>query len=141
MKHGMRSLSMQFSSYLQPLIHKALEGYRINSIGSFIYTVEFSLTQFSNCEEHKTLFLEALDFIVSHTVTILASKENCMRSSDLVNDYFGLSTRYLRYNKQLFFSCGQLESFVSILLNSVAMEGLDAAEVHCRFIKELLKVL
>ena len=52
MKHGMRSLAEQFSPYLQPLIRRALEGYRINSIGSFIYTVEFSLTQFSTKQEH-----------------------------------------------------------------------------------------
>ena len=43
-KHGMRSLSNQFTPYLQPLIRKALTGYQENTIGSFIYTVEFSLT-------------------------------------------------------------------------------------------------
>ena len=141
MKHGMRALSTQFSPYLQPLIRKALAGYQLNSIGSFIYTVEFSLTQFSKAEEHTGLFLEALDFICSHTVQVLASKENCQRSRDLVNDFFGLSTRYLRYNKNVFFSCSQLESFVQILLNSVGLESRDAAEVHSRFIKELLKII
>jgi len=60
---------------------------------------------FGKVEEHSALFLEALNFICSHTVQILASKENCQRSRDLVNDFFGLSTRYLRYNKKIFFSC------------------------------------
>ena len=72
---------------------------------------------------------------------MLATKENCQRSRDLVNDFFGLSTRYLRYNKTVFFSSSQLQSFVEILLNSVGIEDAEAAEVINRFIKELLKIL
>ena len=52
--------------------------------------------------------MEALNFIVSHTIQVLATRENCQRSSDLVNDFFGLATRYLRYNKNVFFQCTQL---------------------------------
>lgn len=139
-KHGMRAMDSQFVPYLQPLIRKALTGYQQNSIGSFIYTVEFSLKQFSQ-SEHQALFLEALNFICSHTIQVLASAENCRRSPDLVNDFFGLSTRYLRYNKEVFFSCSQFESFVTILLFAVGIESSEAATVHSRFIKELLKVL
>ena len=77
MKHGMRSLSNQFAPYLQPLIRKALTGYQENSIGSFIYTVEFSLTQFGKDSQHQALFQEALDFICSHTILVLANRANC----------------------------------------------------------------
>lgn len=77
MKHCMRSLSNQFAPFLQPLLSKALAGYQKNSIGSFIYTVEFSLTQFGKCQEHQALFQQALDFICSHTVQVLATRENC----------------------------------------------------------------
>ena len=72
---------------------------------------------------------------------VLASRENCQRSPDLVNDFFGLSTRYLRYKRVMFFSCSQLESFVTILLNAVGLESIQAANEHGRFTKELLKVL
>lgn len=67
-KHGMRSLSNQFAPYLQPMIRKALTGYQENTIGSFIYTVEFSLTQFGKDVAHQPLFQEAIDFICSHTI-------------------------------------------------------------------------
>lgn len=72
---------------------------------------------------------------------VLASRQNCQRSPDLVNDFFGLSTRYLRYNRPIFFSCTQLESFVAIVLNAVGLESSEAASEYGRFIKELLKVL
>ena len=58
-----------------------------------------------------------------------------------MNDFFGLSTRYLRYNKAIFFNCSQLQSFVQILQNSVGIEDEEAANVLFRFIKELLKSL
>ena len=77
MKYGMRALDTQFSPYVQPLIRKALTGYQQNSIGSFIYTVEYCLKQFSSQGEHDALFLEALNFICSHTLQVLASRENC----------------------------------------------------------------
>ena len=72
---------------------------------------------------------------------MLASRENCQRSPDLVNDFFGLSTRYLRYNRTIFFSCSQLQSFVTIVLNAVGLESNDAANEYSRFIRELLRVL
>ena len=56
----------------------------------------------------------------------------------MVNDFFGLSTRYLRYNRSIFFKCTQLESFVTIVLNAVALDTLDAANEYSRFLKELL---
>ena len=72
---------------------------------------------------------------------MLASRENCQRSPDLVNDFFGLSTRYLKYKRVMFFQCSQLESFVTILLNAVGLESYESANEHSRFIRELLKVL
>lgn len=72
---------------------------------------------------------------------MLATRENCQRSPDLVNDFFGLSIRYLRYNRNIFFSCSQLESFVTIVLNSVGLESHEAAKEYSRFIRELLKDL
>ena len=38
----------------------------------------------------------------------------------------------------MFFSCSQLDSFVSIVLNSVGLVSLDSAKEYSRFIKELL---
>ena len=61
-------MDIQFAPYVQPLIRKALTGYQQNSIGSFIYTVEYCLKQFSETNEHDALFLEAFNFICQHTV-------------------------------------------------------------------------
>ena len=68
MKHCMRSLDKQFAPFLQPLLQKAMAGYQRNTIGSFIYPVEFSLTTFGKLPEHEALFQQAIDFVCSHTI-------------------------------------------------------------------------
>ena len=45
-KHSMRSLGPAFADYLQIFIEKAMYGYEQNPIGSFVYTVEFCLTEY-----------------------------------------------------------------------------------------------
>ena len=52
-----------------------------------------------------------------------------------------MSLRYLRYNKQVFFACSQLESFVQVMLNSVGLDSKESATTHSSFIRELLKIL
>ena len=43
-KHSMRALGQGFTQYVNTFLKKAMEGYQQNSIGSFVYTVEFCLT-------------------------------------------------------------------------------------------------
>ena len=42
----MRSVGRQFTPYLEPLLKKAMQGFEKNPIGSFVYSIEFTLTEF-----------------------------------------------------------------------------------------------
>ena len=62
-KHSMRALGPGFTEYLPTFIKKAMHGYEQNSIGSFVYTVEFCFTQYGQKPEFAGLFQEAFEFI------------------------------------------------------------------------------
>ena len=104
----MRSVGAQFLPYLEPLLKKALWGFEKNPIGTFIYSVEFTLTEFGGNPQHEFVFVQAFDFICMNSGQVLATAENCKRSPHLVNDFFGLSKRILRYNEDVFFKSTQL---------------------------------
>lgn len=50
------------------------------------------------------MFIEALDFIIKTSSDLLATVDDCQQYPDLLNDIFGMSMRYVRYNKSLFFA-------------------------------------
>lgn len=104
MKAILRSMGPQFGPNVQKFIRKNMLCYSQNAIGPFLYSVEFTLTKFGKDDAHANLFQEALDFVVEHSSQVLASPGNCERSPELMNDFFGMTLRYLRYNETLFFN-------------------------------------
>ena len=73
---------------------------------------------------------------------MLATKKNCERNPELVNDFFGLSLRYIRYNKVIFYSCSTLEILMKQLnMNAIGIENYDAAKVHTNFLIEMTRGL
>ena len=59
-----------------------------------------------------------------------------------MNDFFGLSLRYIRYNKVIFYSSSTLEILMKQLtMNAIGVENYDAAKVHTSFIIEMTRGL
>ena len=59
-----------------------------------------------------------------------------------MNDFFGLSLRYIRYNKVIFYSSSTLEVLMKQLtMNAIGVENHDAAKVHTSFIVEMTRGL
>ena len=138
----MRALGPSFTDYLETFIKKAMEGYEKNSIGSFVYTVEFCLTEYGQKPEYAELFQKAFEFICQQTSQVLATKNNCARNFELVNDFFGLSLRYIRYNKVIFYSSSTLEILMKELtMNALGVDNYEAAKVHSSFIIEMTRGL
>ena len=122
-KHSMRALDQVFTQYLEAFLKKAMEGYQLNSIGSFVYTVEFCMTQYGRDQNFHALFKEVFEYICKTTEQILATHQNCERNPDLVNDFFGLCCRYLRHNKQIFYQSSTLEILMKgITMNAIGLE-------------------
>lgn len=70
--------------------------YQKNAIGSFVYSVEFCFLDFQRDSKYHPLFREAFEFICKHTSTVFTTRQDCEYNPDLVNDFFGLSLRYIR---------------------------------------------
>ena len=87
-------------------------GYQKNQLGSFVYAVEFSFSEFGHQPQNADIFVEAFDFVVKVTNECLPTREKCEQNPDLINDFFGMSMRYVRYNKALFYSSNQLHVFI-----------------------------
>lgn len=111
-KHSQRAMGNQFLPYLHPFLKQTMIGYQQNQIGSYVYAVEFCFTEFGHQPQHADLFVEAFDFIVKITYEKMTTKEYCEQNPDLVNDFFGMAMRYIRYSKSLFFKSNELEVFV-----------------------------
>jgi transportin-3 len=102
-KHSQRAMGNQFLPFLTPFIQTAMQGYQINPIGSYVYAVEFCFTEFGHQPQNAELFVEAFDFIIKTTAQALNSRSDLEQQPDLVNDFFGMAMRYVRYNKAIFF--------------------------------------
>ena len=126
---------------MHKFIRKNIFCYSQNAIGPYLYSVEFTLTKFGKDPTYASLFQEALDFVIEQTSQVLASPANCERSPELVNDFFGMTLRYLRYNDFIFFNSSQLENLTMILVHGAGVNSQLVAESHVRILKELLKVL
>jgi transportin-3 len=63
----------------------------------------------------------------------MVTKEQCEQNPDLVNDFFGMAMRYIRYNKSLFFKSNALEIFVNFMMRCIGLERYRAAKAHSEF--------
>jgi hypothetical protein len=70
---------------------------------------------------------------------VFKTRQDCEYNPDLVNDFFGLSLRYIKKAPGLFYQCNELETFVQLLLRCACIENLNAAKTHSNFIKEISK--
>ena len=139
-KHSMRALGQAFTQYLNVFLKKAMEGYQKNAIGSFVYTVEFSMSQYGHEPEFSALFKEAFEYICSTTEQILATQKNCERNPELVNDFFGLCKRYIRHNRVIFYQSTTLEILMKgITMNAIGVEQVEAVQTHSQFFIDLIK--
>jgi len=73
-----------------------------------VYAVEFCFSEFGHQPQNEEIFIEAFYFVVKITNECLITREKCEQNPDLVNDFFGMSMRYVRYNKKLFYSSNLL---------------------------------
>ena len=102
--------------------------------------MEFCLTQYGKGEEFTALFKEAFEYICRTTDQILTTQQNCSRNPDLVNDFFGLCTRYIRHNKQIFYESSTLEVLMKgVTINAIGLEQNDAVKEHSSFLIELTR--
>ena len=56
----------------------------------------------------------------------------------MINDFFGLSKRILRYNEDVFFKSSQLSCFAKVLINASGVDHKRAAKETTSCLKELL---
>jgi len=132
----------QFEPYLSDFMKKTMSAYQQNAIGSFVYSVEFCFTSYNHKAEYHGLFREAFDFVCRHTFnSVLPTRQDCEYNPDLVNDFFGLSLRYIRKNEELFYKSAELETFVQLLLRCACLESFNAVKTHSTFIVEISKNL
>lgn len=110
-------------------------------MGSFVYAVEFCFTEFGHQPQHRDMFIEALDFIIKTSSDLLATVDDCQQYPDLLNDIYGMSMRYVRYNKSLFFASSQLEQFVQFMMRCIGLESYRAVKGHTEFLIEFLRSL
>lgn len=111
-KHSQRALGNKFIPFLQPFLQAMMLGYQKNQHGTFVYAVEFCFTEYGHQPQNAEIFIEAFDFVVKITDQYLNSRELCEQNPDLINDFFGMAMRYVRYDKAIFFKSTQLEIFV-----------------------------
>jgi hypothetical protein len=116
-----------------------IQAYKQNHLASFIYAVEFCLTDYHKFREYDAIFQEAFNHITEHTISsVLIEFKDFEYNPEVAFDFFGLCSRLIKYNKMVFFNSPYLEPLLNIWIIGIGIEHTEALDTHHAFISNLL---
>lgn len=96
-KITMKCLKYQFTPFFEDYYKIVMANYQKNPIATYMYTVENALTVFHSYPEYQVELTGLFNFMCNRTYQELVDFESFVMLPDLVDDFFGMITRFFRF--------------------------------------------
>ena len=140
LKFSMRCLDIHFEPFLKELIVLVVNSFKQKSYGSLVYMIEVMCTVFYKFPQCQPLLQEVFNGIVQITVTKLDNIEKMQDNPFLVDDFFGMITRYIKYKPAVILTCPQVKHLLQLALNGIPIKHIKAAEIVFCFIRKAIEL-
>jgi len=82
-----------------------------------------------------------LDIVVDQTAKFLKKFGDFQDNPDIVEDFFGMTTKYMKFAPKVFFRSTQLMTTINLAFTGILLENMHAQETQRNFMMLLLKTL
>lgn len=137
-KHTMRSINKHFFPYIQDFARQVIEGYKTHSFSTYLYCGEFTVSVYGPMPEFEGILREMFNLLGTHTFDIL-SKGGYTNYPNIIEDFFGMCLRYMKYAPKLVFESEIISSLLQFSIVVIGIEHIDAAKALYLFLDKFFE--
>lgn len=140
LKYVMRSITRLFGPFMEPYFKIMTENYQKKPVSTYLYSVEVALTIFYRTPEYQSWLENIFNMMNQQTCIYLKDKNIHKIDPDLLDDFFGLIVRYLRYMPEVVLNCPTLKLMLEQGTALIGIQTVHAAKALYQFFEEVFKV-
>ncbi len=134
-KHTMRSIGTFFFPYLDTFATQVVEGYRASPLAPYLYCAEFTASVYGGQEKSEKLLGDMFNMLGKHTFEVLGGG-GYTNYPHLVEDFFGMSLRYIKYCPKAVFMSLILEELLQFSIALIGYEHIEGSKALYLFLAQ-----
>ena len=138
-KMSMRCVGHLFGPFIEPYFKIVITNYDKNPVSTYLYTVENALTLFCKDTNYTKWLNDMFTLMVERTYKHLQDVDLKKVDHDLIDDFFGLITRYLRYLPGVVANSKSLEIQMKFGVSMIGIHSVSAEKSLYQFFEELFQ--
>lgn len=136
----MRCIKHLFAQFVERYFTIMIENYKKKPVSTYLYSVENALTLFYADPKYREWLRTMFNGMIEQTYLHLQNADVNKIDPDLLDDFFGLITRYLRYMPDVVLQSPTLETQLKFGIKIIGVKTTNAAKSLYQFLEMLFKV-
>ena len=137
-KYTMRSIKQYFMPYLEEFVGQVIEGYKNFGISTYLYCGEFTASVFGSKPEAESILGTMFNSMGKHTFELLINN-GYTNFPHIVEDFFGMCLRYIKYTPKLIFGSEILPELLQFSIVIIGFNHSDAAKALYLFLNNFFR--
>jgi len=139
-KHLMRSLGQKFENFIDRYVRIIVTNWNLYVHASLVYAAEYLVEPFGNNEKYFETFKNLFETLTQGAINKLQTRANCEDNLFLVEDFFGMSMRYLKVAPQVVVYSSNFEGLFACAMVGISLDRSAASDSLYTFINKVIQL-
>lgn len=132
-KYAVKSARLQFEPLLAPLLQLLCAKFEKTKQSAFMYTLSVCVDQFGGVKSAQPVLASTFELCIKQSLSMLVTPQDFVQHPDITQDFFEISSRYLRRCPKIFFGSPLIPHILQCGVRGLDLEHQEASVALLQF--------